>query len=114
MITHTWTVEKLESCPTLAGFENVVRRVFWVLISSDTSSEIANTVSSIGETELSFNPSISTFTDYSTLDEQTVISWVAKELGQEYLTGFEQAHEKTLLTAPLPDNVVIPLPWATN
>lgn len=110
MITHTWTVEKLECSPLMAGFENVVRKVFWVLTSSDGTT----TVSSLGATDLSFDPSITEFADYSTLDEATVIGWIINELGQEYITGFEQTHEKTIINTPLPEIVEIPLPWASN
>lgn len=110
MITHTWTVEKLECSPLMAGFENVVRKVFWVLTSSDGTT----IVSSVGATDLSFDPAVSNFVNFSTLDEQTVIGWVISELGQEYITGFEQAHEKTIANTPLPEIVEIPLPWASN
>jgi hypothetical protein len=110
MITHTWTVEKLECSPLMAGFENVVRKVFWVLNSSDGTT----IVSSLGTTELSFDPTVSNFVNFNTLDEQTVIGWIVNELGQDYITSFEQAHEKTIINTPLPEIVEIPLPWASN
>lgn len=110
MITHTWTVKKLECYPLLAGFETVVSKVFWLLTSSDGTT----TVTSNGVTDLSFDPAITGFVDYNTLDEETVITWVVSELGQDYITSFEQAHEKTIINTPLPEIVEIPLPWASN
>ena len=108
MITHTWTVEKLECSPLMAGFENVVRKVFWLLTSTDGTKVAASS----GYTDLSFMPDHSSFVNFNTLDEKTVFGWVVAELGQEYLTGYEQAHERMIISKPLPEIVEIPLPWA--
>lgn len=110
MITHTWTVEKLECSPLLAGFENVVRTVYWLLTSSDGTT----IVSTNGVTNLGFDPENSNFVNYSGLSEETVIGWLHGELTPEAVIGVEQEHERTIVNTPAPEIIAIPLPWASN
>lgn len=110
MITHTWSIEKLECTPLLESFENVVRKVFWLL----TSSDGVTIVTTKGVNDLGFSPDNASFINYSTLTEGTVLGWAFNELTPEAVTGFEQAHETVIDTTPIPEAVEIPLPWATN
>lgn len=109
MITHTWIIDNLECVPVLSGFENIVKKVRWIL----NSSNGITLASTNGTTDLGFNPDTSEFRSYDTLDQQTVIGWLHDELTAGVVTGFQQAHE-TILSRPLePEVITLPLPWAT-
>ena len=104
MITYTWSISQLDCAPSENELSDVVKIIHWILYAQDENGISA----SINNSYPLQSPSPEAFTDYSTLTEATVISWLESNLDVDYLQtrlANEIASQYNPPIAPLP------LPW---
>lgn len=89
--TYTWKTKQCDVYPTKSGKSNVVWRVHWRLYATDGT----NTSELYGSQDLDTSD-LSSFTNWSSLDEATVQGWVESAIGSD-----EVAAMKTKLDARL-------------
>ena len=104
MITYTWGISRLDCAPSENGLTDVVKVIRWVFAGQDENGISA----SISNSYPLPSPSPEAFTDYSTLTQETVISWLESNLDVGYL--------KTTLANEIaskynPPITPLPLPW---
>jgi len=104
MITYTWSISRLECAPAENGLTNVVKIIHWIFTGKDENG----TSAAIGNSYPLSIPSPESFTDYSTLTEETVIGWLESSLDVGYI--------KTRLSNEIasqynPPITPLPLPW---
>ena len=104
MITYTWSISKLDCAPSENGLTDVVKVIHWTLTGQDEKRGSASMSNSYPLP----SPSPEAFTDYSTLTEATVISWLESNLDVGYI--------KTILSNEIvsqynPPITSLPLPW---
>jgi|TARA_A100000172_G_scaffold20197_1_gene11341 hypothetical protein len=85
-INYTWDVKKCDVFPTKSGKSNVVHNVHWRLKATDDSNNDSDgnpqTAEVYGSVGLDISD-LSSFTNWSSLDEATVQSWVEAALEAE-------------------------------
>ena len=105
MITYTWSILQLDCAPSENGLTNVVKIIHWGLTGTDENGITA----SLNNSYSIPSPSSEVFADYSTLTEETVISWL-----ESNIIGVE--HLQTVLANKIaskynPPITPLPLPW---
>ena len=84
-MSYNWTVSALDYAVLQDGLSNVVTTVHWRVSKED---ENGNSGYSYGTQGLPA-PDPSSFTDWGTLDEATVLTWATDEMGEEQVAAIE-------------------------
>jgi hypothetical protein len=101
----TWTIDSMTVMPQVAGFSNVVYKVFWTV----TDTDGVYTGGRAGSTE--FSPPTGAFIPYADLTEAQVLGWVQAELGTDQVAAIEQDLNQQIIYMQAPPVVALPLPW---
>jgi hypothetical protein len=104
MITYTWGIFRLDCAPAENGLIDVVKIIHWGLTGIDENNVSASMSSSYPLP----SPSPEAFTDYSTLTEETVISWLESNLDVGYLHTYLADEIASKYNPPI---TPLPLPW---
>ena len=104
MITYTWSISQLDCAPSENGLTNVVKVIHWGLTGQDENGMSA----SISNSYPLPSPSLEAFTDYATLTEATVISWLEGNLDIGYL---QTTLANEIASKYNPPITPLPLPW---
>ena len=104
MITYTWSISKLDCAPAENGLTNIVKVIHWGFTGIDENGVSASMSNSY---PLS-TPSPEGFTDYSTLTEATVISWLESNLDVGYIKSRLSNEIASQYNPPI---TPLPLPW---
>ena len=104
MITYTWSISRLDCAPAENGLTNIVKVIHWGLTGVDENGISASMSNSY---PLS-TPSPEAFTDYSTLTEETVVSWLQNSLDVGYLHTYLANEIASKYNPPI---TPLPLPW---
>ena len=104
MITYTWSISKLDCAPAENGLTNIVKVIHWGLTGVDENGVSASMSNSY---PLS-TPSPEAFTDYSTLTEANVISWLESNLDVGYIKSILSNEISSQYNPPITS---LPLPW---
>ena len=104
MITYTWSISKLDCAPAENGLTNIVKVIHWGLTGVDENGVSASMSNSY---PLS-TPSPEGFTDYSTLTQETVISWLESSLDVGYIKSRLSNEIASQYNPPITS---LPLPW---
>lgn len=104
MITYTWSISKLDCAPLENELSNVVKIIHWGLTGTDENGITA----SLNNSYPLPSPSPEAFADYSTLTEETVISWLENNLDVGYIKT-KLANE--IVSQYNPPITSLPFPW---
>ena len=104
MITYTWGILQLDCAPSENGLTDVVKIIHWSLTGIDENGVSASFRNSYPLP----SPSSEVFTDYSTLAEETVISWLESNLDVGYLHAYLANEIASKYNPPI---TPLPLPW---
>ena len=104
MITYTWNIIRLDCAPSENGLTDVVKIIHWGLIGQDDNGISA----SLNNSYPLPSPTPEAFTDYSTLTEETVISWLENSLDAGYLKSRLADEIASQYNPPI---TPLPLPW---
>ena len=104
MITYTWSISKLDCAPSENGLTDVVKTIHWIFTGKDENG----TSAAIGNSYPLPSPTPESFTDYSTLTQETVIGWLESNLDVGYLQTY-LANE--IVSKYNPPITPLPLPW---
>ena len=104
MITYTWGISRLDCAPAENGLTDVVKIVHWNIIGIDENSVSASFSNSYALP----SPSPEEFSDYSTLTEETVVSWLQNSLDVGYLHTYLANEIASKYNPPI---TPLPLPW---
>ena len=104
MITYTWGISRLDCAPSENGLTNVVKLINWGLTGIDENG----TSASMSNSYPLPSPSPEAFTDYSTLTQETVISWLESNLDVGYLQTYLANEIASKYNPPI---TPLPLPW---
>lgn len=104
-----WKINSIEIIVSEGGYENIAKTVHWRLYGYDGDFE----TSVYGSINLPFDPeTITDFTNYEDLDEDTVLTWVKDSMGEEQVAAYELSIEKQLYDLKHPKIITKPVPWA--
>jgi hypothetical protein len=104
MITYTWGISRLDCAPAENGLTNIVKVIHWGLTGVDENGISASMSNSYPLP----SPSPEAFTDYSTLTQETVISWLEGNLDVGYLQTYLANEIASKYNPPI---TPLPLPW---
>jgi hypothetical protein len=104
MITYTWTISELDCAPSENGLIDVVKIIHWSLTGVDENGVSASFSNSYPLP----SPTPESFTDYSTLTEETVIGWLESNLDVGYLHTYLVNEIASKYNPPITS---LPLPW---
>ena len=104
MITYTWSILQLDCAPSENGLTNVVKIIHWGFTGTDENGITA----SLNNSYPLPSPSPEAFADYSTLTEETVISWLESNLDVGYIRT-KLANE--IVSQYNPPITSLPFPW---
>ena len=104
MITYTWNISRMDCAPSENGLTDVVKIIHWGLTAIDENG----TSASMSNSYPLPSPSPEAFTDYSTLAEETVISWLENNLDVGYLHTYLANEIASKYNPPI---TPLPLPW---
>ena len=105
MITYTWSILQLDCAPSENELSNVVKIIHWGLTGTDENGITA----SLNNSYPLPSPSSEVFADYSTLTEETVISWLESNIiGVEHLQTVIANEIASKYNPPI---TPLPLPW---
>lgn len=104
MITYTWSISKLDCAPSENGLTNIVKVIHWGLVGVDENGVSASMSNSYPLP----SPSPEAFTDYSTLTQETVISWLESNLDVGYIKSRLSNEIASQYNPPITS---LPLPW---
>ena len=104
MITYTWNISKLDCAPAENGLTNIVKVIHWGLVGVDENGVSASMSNSY---PLSI-PSPESFTNYSTLTQETVIGWLESSLDVGYIKSRLSNEIASQYNPPITS---LPLPW---
>ena len=104
MITYTWSISKLDCSPAENGLTDIVKVIHWGLTGIDENGVSA----SISNSYPLPSPSLEGFSDYSTLTEATVISWLESNLDVGYIKSKLSNEITSQYNPPI---TPLPLPW---
>jgi len=104
MITYTWSISKLDCAPSENGLTNIVKVIHWGLVGVDENGVSASMSNSY---PLS-SPSPEAFADYSTLTQETMISWLESGLDVGYIKSRLSNEIASQYNPPITS---LPLPW---
>ena len=108
-MSYTWKISALDYAVSQDGLSNVVTNVHWTVFKED---ENGNSGSSYGTQGLPA-PDPSSFTDWGTLDEATVLSWVTNEMGEEAVAAIEASIDAQIAEQAAPTRG-IGVPWSAQ
>ena len=104
MITYTWSISRLDCAPSENGLTNIVKVIHWGLTGVDENGVSAYMSNSYPLP----SPSPESFTDYSTLAQETVIGWLESNLDVGYLQTYLASEIVSKYNPPI---TPLPLPW---
>jgi hypothetical protein len=104
MITYTWSISKLDCAPLENGLVNVVKTIHWTLTGIDENGISESTNNSYPL----HSPTPESFTDYSTITEETVINWLESNLDVGYLQKYLVSEIASKYNPPI---TPLPFPW---
>ena len=104
MITYTWSIFGLDCAPAENGLTNIVKVIHWGLTAADENGISASMSNSYPLP----SPSSDAFTDYSTLTEEIVMSWLENNLDVGYLHTYLANEIASKYNPPI---TPLPLPW---
>lgn len=104
MITYTWSISKLDCAPSENGLTNIVKIIYWTLTGVDENG----VSSSMSNSYPLSTPSPEGFADYSTLTQETVISWLESGLDIGYIKSRLSNEISSQYNPPI---TPLPLPW---
>jgi hypothetical protein len=104
MITYTWSISRLDCAPSENGLTNIVKIIHWTLTGVDENG----VSSSMSNSYPLSTPSPEAFTDYSTLTQETVISWLESNLDVGYIKTRLSNEISSQYNPPITS---LPLPW---
>ena len=104
MITYTWSISRLDCAPSENGLTNVVKTIHWGLTGIDENG----TSASMSNSYPLPSPTPESFTDYSTLTQETVISWLESNLDVGYIKSILSTEISSQYNPPI---TPLPLPW---
>ena len=104
MITYTWSISKLDCAPSENGLTNIVKIIHWTLTGVDENG----ISSSMSNSYPLSTPSPESFTDYSTLTQETVIGWLESNLDVGYIKSRLSNEISSQYNPPI---TPLPLPW---
>jgi len=101
--TYRWFIYSLNTIPNFEGYENFVTGVSWRYNATSDSGLTANI-----EGQSSFNNLNGQYINYSSLNENTVISWIE---GTENVSLLQEKLDNIINQKISPQIVNLPLPW---
>ena len=104
MITYTWDIFRLDCAPSENGLTDVVKTIHWILQGQDENGITA----SLNNSYPLPSPNSEAFSDYSTLTQETVISWLENNLDVGYLQTVLANEIASQYNPPITS---LPLPW---
>ena len=104
MITYTWSISRLDCAPAENGLTNVVKTIHWIFTGKDENG----TSAAIGNSYPLPSPTPESFTDYSTLTQETVIGWLESNLDVGYIKSRLSNQIASQYNPPITS---LPLPW---
>ena len=104
MITYTWSILQLDCAPSENGLTNVVKIIHWGISGADENGITA----SLNNSYPLPSPSPEAFDDYSTLTEETVISWLESNLDVGYI---RTKLSNEIVSQYNPPITSLPFPW---
>ena len=104
MITYTWSISRLDCAPSENGLTDVVKTIHWIFTGKDENG----TSAAIGNSYPLPSPTPESFTDYSTLTQETVISWLESNLDVGYIKSILSNEISSQYNPPI---TPLPLPW---
>jgi hypothetical protein len=105
-MTLTWKVRSLSCKPSFDGKTNIVETIHWDLTGVDGEY----TTSVYGATGINYEEG-SSFVDYNSLTEETVITWLKDKLGENDIASYEASVNSQLEALKNPKVVSPPLPF---
>lgn len=105
MITYTWSILQLDCAPSENGLTNVVKIIHWGLTGADENGVTA----SLNHSYKIPSPSLEAFADYSTLTEETVISWLESNI--VCVEHLQTVIANEIASKYNPPITPLPLPW---
>ena len=108
-ITYKWIIESMECVLSENGMNNIVKTVNYQYIGSDGTNEY--TV--FGKVDLG-DPDPNTYIQYSSLTENTVISWVSSKVGTYNVNHYENVISTAISNMINPPIVTNLPPWANT
>ena len=104
--TYTWNVSTMDTAPSQDGLSNVVKTIHWRL-KADNGTHIVETYSAVSLD----SPDAENFTDFDSLTEAQVISWVESKVDLEALKAGLDTQLEQLANPPI---VTKQGPWTVN
>ena len=104
MITYTWSISRLDCAPSENGLTDVVKTIHWIFTGKDENE----TSAAIGNSYPLPSPTPESFTDYSTLTQETVIGWLESNLDVGYIKSRLSNEISSQYNPPI---TPLPLPW---
>jgi hypothetical protein len=105
-MTLTWKIQALECKPSFDGKTNVVQTIRWNLTGVD--GEYITSVN--GSTGIHYEEG-SSFVEYNSLTEETVVTWLKDTLGENDVASYEASITSQLDDLKTPKVVTPPLPF---
>lgn len=107
-ITKTWSITNLECYSEVAGEQNVVYTIGWLLTGTDN----VHLASIHGTVNIPINSS-TPFTPYADLTQEQVIEWVKSALRAEQVAAYESNLTLQIQNLANPPTTTPPLPWSS-
>jgi hypothetical protein len=104
MITYTWNISRMDCAPSENGLTNIVKVIHWGLTGVNENGISASMSNSYPLP----SPNSEAFSDYSTLTQETVISWLENNLDVGYLQTVLANEIASQYNQPITS---LPLPW---
>lgn len=103
----TWEIDGLETTKLVDDKDNVVSKIHWRILASDTIDDIYYIESLYGVVEIKYDAD-SVFTSYASLSKNQILEWVWKDVNKEEL----ESNIQIKLNKKINQEVgVLPLPW---
>lgn len=92
-ITYEWNCRTVDTYPNFSDenentHEDVVYNVHYIITGEETVNDVLYTNSNIGTTTIETSD-LSTFTDFESLTNETVSSWVEAALGEDQVAAIK-------------------------
>ena len=107
-ISYTWDISTCDCYPTKSGKSNVVHTVHWRLKGTDDSNNDSNGNPQIAEVYNSVEldtSDLSSFINWSSLDNAKVQGWVETALGDEEVTKLKAAVDAQIAEKVKPTSI---------
>ena len=112
--TFVWTINQLQTAPSLDGLTDVVVIAHWTYTLNDLEDDGTSYTASSYSTVSFGPPNPESFTAYDSLSEQDVVSWVETTLGEKTVLGLQTYLQENIANQKNPPIVVLPLPWTPS